>query len=197
MKVAFFGSKSYDRQSFEEANPPFGHELVFFEPRLTPQTADLAASFPAICVFINDTVNSEVLRTLAANGTNLIALRCAGFNNVDLAIAAELGITVVRVPAYSPYAVAEHAVGLVLTLNRKLHKAYNRVREDNFALNGLLGFDLHGATVGVVGTGKIGECFAQYAGFWLSSPGLRCSPKFSLSGDRIAICRVIRTFLNC
>jgi D-lactate dehydrogenase len=161
MKVAFFSSKPYDRQSFEEANPQYGHQLIFLEPRLNRQTVDLAADFPAICVFINDVVDAEVLQTLAANGTKLIALRCAGFNNVDLAAAAECGITVVRVPAYSPYAVAEHAVGLILTLNRKLHKAYNRVREDNFVLNGLLGFDLHGTTVGVIGTGKIGECFAQ------------------------------------
>lgn len=161
MKVAFFSSKSYDRQSFEQVNTSYDHELVFFEPRLTAATANLAAGFPAICVFINDTVDETVLRSLSQNGTRLIALRCAGFNNVDLRVAAELGIKVVRVPAYSPYAVAEHAVGLVLMLNRKLYRAYNRVRDDNFALDGLLGFDLYGCTVGVVGTGKIGQCFAQ------------------------------------
>ncbi len=159
MKVAVFSSKSYDRQFLEAANSD--HELVFFEPRLTAVTAPLAAGFPAVCVFINDQLQADTLRQLADQGTRLIALRSAGFNNVDLAVAAELGITVVRVPAYSPYAVAEHAVGLILMLNRKLNRAYNRVRDDNFALEGLLGFDLHGATVGIVGTGKIGLCFAN------------------------------------
>jgi D-lactate dehydrogenase len=163
MKVAFFGTKSYDRKSFEETNSQYGHELTFFEPRLTAETATLASGFPAICVFINDEVDEAVLRMLASNGTKLIALRCAGYNNVDLNVAAELGITVVHVPAYSPYAVAEFAAGLILMLNRKLYKAYNRVREDNFSLQGLLGFDLYGSTVGVVGTGKIGQCFIQIA----------------------------------
>ena len=159
MKIAVFSSKSYDRNFLEAANTD--HELVFFEPRLTAVTAPLAAGFEAVCVFINDQLQANTLRQLAAQGTRLIALRSAGFNNVDLAVAGELGLTVVRVPAYSPYAVAEHAVGLILMLNRKLNRAYNRVREDNFALEGLLGFDLHGATVGIVGTGKIGFCFAQ------------------------------------
>jgi D-lactate dehydrogenase len=163
MKVAFFSTKSYDRKSFEEANSQYGHELTFFEPRLTAETATLAAGFPAICVFINDEVDESVLRRLASNDTKLIALRCAGYNNVDLNVAAELGITVVHVPAYSPYAVAEFTAGLILMLNRKLYKAYNRVREDNFSLQGLLGFDLYGSTVGVVGTGKIGQCFIQIA----------------------------------
>jgi len=161
MKVAFFSTKRYDRSAFEEANAEIGHDLTFFEPRLTPQTVSLAAGFPAVCVFINDVLHAEVLEALAANGTQVLALRSAGFNNIDLAAAAAVGITVVRVPAYSPYAVAEHAVGLVLMLNRKLYRAYNRVREDNFALDGLLGFDLHGSTVGVIGTGKIGLIFAQ------------------------------------
>jgi D-lactate dehydrogenase len=161
MKVAFFSSKPYDRVSFEAANDSHKHEFVFLEPRLTAQTINLAAGYAVICCFINDVLDAENLSTLAANGTRAIALRSAGFNNVDLQAAAELGITLVRVPAYSPYAVAEHAVGLIMMLNRKLYKAYNRVREDNFSLDGLLGFDVHGTTVGVVGTGKIGECFAQ------------------------------------
>jgi D-lactate dehydrogenase len=156
MRVACFSSKSYDRQSFEPVNSKYNYDLIFLEPRLTAQTASFATGFPAVCVFINGTINAEVLSILAANGTKLIALRCAGFNNVDLEAAAELGMTVMRVPAYSPYAVAEHAAGLVLMLNRKLYRAYNRVRDDNFALDGLLGFDIHGSTVGVVGTGKIG-----------------------------------------
>ena len=161
MKVAFFSTKPYDQKSFEATNNGFNHDLVFFEPRLTPATAALAEGFPAVCVFINDDLGETTLRTIASGGTRLITLRCAGFNNVDLEVAKELGLSVVRVPAYSPYAVAEHAVGLILMLNRKLYRAYNRVRDDNFALNGLLGFDIHGKTVGVVGTGKIGQCFAQ------------------------------------
>lgn len=161
MKIAFFNTKRYDERSFIEINRDYGHELTFFESRLTPDTASLASGFPAVCVFINDEVGEETLRAIAATGTKLIALRCAGFNNVNLEVANALGITVVRVPAYSPYAVAEHAVGLIMTLNRKLYRAYNRVRDDNFSLDGLLGFDLHGKTVGVVGTGKIGQCFAQ------------------------------------
>lgn len=161
MKIAFFSTKPYDQTTFNAANAGHDHELVYFEPRLNAKTVALAEGFPAVCVFINDDLNEETLRAIAGMGTKVIALRCAGFNNVDLPVAAALGLTVVRVPAYSPYAVAEHAVGLILTLNRKLYRAYNRVRDDNFELNGLLGFDIHGKTVGVVGTGKIGLCFAQ------------------------------------
>lgn len=161
MKTALFNAKPYDERSFTEVNADYGHELTFFEPRLTAETASLASGFPAVCVFINDELNGETLRAIATTGTQIIALRCAGFNNVSLDVAKSLGITVVRVPAYSPYAVAEHAVGLIMALNRKLYRAYNRVRDDNFSLDGLLGFDLHGKTVGVVGTGKIGQCFAQ------------------------------------
>lgn len=161
MKVAFFSTKPYDQRSFTAANTAYRHELVFFEPRLTPETTALANGFPAVCVFINDKLNEATLSAIADTGTRLVALRCAGFNNVDLPAADKLGLTIVRVPAYSPYAVAEHAVGLILMLNRKLYRAYNRVRDDNFSLNGLLGFDIHGKTVGVIGTGKIGQCFAQ------------------------------------
>lgn len=161
MKTAFFSTKSYDRQSFTQVNSAYGHDLTFFEPRLTEKTAVLAAGFPAVCVFINDDLSELTLRAIAKAGTRLVALRCAGFNNVDLDVAKALDLQIVRVPAYSPYAVAEHAVGLILMLNRKLYRAYNRVRDDNFALDGLLGFDLHRKTVGVVGTGKIGQCFAQ------------------------------------
>jgi D-lactate dehydrogenase len=164
MKVAFFSTKPYDQSTFEAINSACGHDLVFFEPRLNLKTVALASGFPAVCVFINDDLSEATLRAIASAGTRLVALRCAGFNNVDLDVARELGLTVVRVPAYSPYAVAEHAVGLILMLNRKLYRAYNRVRDDNFALNGLLGFDIHGKTVGVVGTGKIGQCFAQIMG---------------------------------
>ena len=161
MKVAVFSTKPYDRQFLQAANSEYVYEFTFFEARLTLETAALASGFPAVCAFIHDQLNEETLSAISAEGTRIIALRSAGFNNVDLKAAGKLGLTVVRVPDYSPYAVAEHAVGLILMLNRKLHKAYNRVRDDNFSLNGLLGFDLHGATVGVIGTGKIGQCFCK------------------------------------
>lgn len=156
MRVAVFSSKSYDRETLSGANAAGRHSLTFLEPRLTPQSVKLAAGFEAVCCFVNDQLSATVLEELAAGGTRLVALRSAGFNNVDLAAAERLALPVVRVPAYSPYAVAEHTVGMILTLNRKFHKAYNRVREGNFALEGLLGFDLHGRTAGVIGTGKIG-----------------------------------------
>lgn len=163
MRVAVFSTKSYDQRYLELANAlhDHGHELTFFEPRLLESTAPLAAGFPAVCAFVNDQLGGPVLRALHAQGTELVALRSAGFNHVDLAVASELGMTVVRVPAYSPHAVAEHALALVMALNRKTFRAYNRVREGNFSLEGLLGFDLHGKTVGVIGTGKIGLIFAR------------------------------------
>jgi D-lactate dehydrogenase len=161
MKVAVFSTKPYDRRFLEVANYDHEHELIFFEPRLNRETALLASGCPTVCIFVNDVADAATLQILAARGTRLIALRCAGFNNIDLKAAADLGMTVVRVPAYSPYSVAEFAVGLVLALNRKIHRAYNRVREGDFSLNGLMGFDLHGRTVGVVGTGKIGLIFAE------------------------------------
>ena len=166
MRVALFSTKGYDRSFFVEANKDHRHELVYFEPRLTADTASLAAGFEAVCAFVNDQLSQPVLESLAAGGTRLIALRSAGFNHVDLKAARTLGLVVARVPAYSPHAVAEHAVALILALNRKIYRAYNRVREGNFALDGLLGFDLHGKTVGIVGTGKIGLIFARImAGF--------------------------------
>ncbi|MEH2379027.1 MAG: 2-hydroxyacid dehydrogenase [Nostoc sp.] len=161
MKVAVFSTKAYDRQFLSAANSPTQQKLVFFEPRLNRDTAILAAGFPAVCVFVHDQVDGPTLELLASRGTRLVVLRCAGFNNVDLQAAADLGITVVRVPAYSPYGVAEHAVGLILSLNRKIHRAYNRVREGNFSIDGLLGFNLHERTVGIVGTGKIGLILGQ------------------------------------
>lgn len=164
MRIAVFGTKSYEREQLAAANERYGHELTFLEPRLGCATVDLAAGFPAVCVFVNDKVGADVLERLAVGGTRLLALRCAGFNNVDLTAAKHRGITVCRVPAYSPYAVAEHAVALLLTLNRKTHKAYNRVREGNFALDGLMGFDLHGKTAGIIGTGKIGATMCRILG---------------------------------
>jgi D-lactate dehydrogenase len=161
MQVAVFSTKPYDRTHFEAANRTYGHDLVFHDAHLAPPTAVLAAGVPCVCAFVNDHLDREVLGLLAEGGTRLVALRSAGFNHVDLAAAAELGLTVVRVPAYSPHAVAEHATGLILTLNRKFHRAYARVREANFSLNGLAGFDLCGRTVGIVGTGRIGAVLAR------------------------------------
>lgn len=161
MKVAVFSAKPYDRNFLEQANRQHNHQLKFFTPNLNLETVDLANGFEAVCAFVNDRLDLPVIEILHQQGIRLIALRCAGYNNVDLGAAKEVGITIVRVPAYSPYAVAEHAIALILTLNRKIHRAYNRVREGNFALNGLLGFDLHGRTVGIVGTGKIGRIAGQ------------------------------------
>lgn len=156
MRIVFFGSKDYDRQFFDAANEKHGHELVYYSHHLSAHTDLQSLSTEAVCVFVNDCLDRAVLSALQQQGVRLIVLRCAGFNNVDLVVAEELGMTVVRVPAYSPYAVAEHTVGLMLSLNRKIHRAYNRVREGNFSLQGLLGFDMHGRTVGVIGTGRIG-----------------------------------------
>ncbi|MEW6145614.1 MAG: 2-hydroxyacid dehydrogenase [Thermodesulfobacteriota bacterium] len=161
MKIAVFSTKSYDREFLKAANARFGHELVFFEPHLMYETCSLASGFGGVCVFVNDTLNADVLKSLREHGTRLVALRCAGFNNVDLFAAAESGITVVRVPSYSPEAVAEHTVALILSLNRKVHRAYARVREGNFSLEGLLGFNLHDKTFGIIGTGKIGFALAK------------------------------------
>ena len=161
MKVAVFSSKPYERESLDAANERHHHELHHFEPRLELDTVPLAGGFRAVCVFVNDVLDGLTLRALHEAGTRHVALRCAGFNNVDLTVADELGIDVVRVPAYSPHAVAEHTVGLILTLNRKFHRAHARVREGNFSLNSLMGFDLHGRTIGIVGTGQIGTVMAQ------------------------------------
>jgi len=161
MRIAFFSTHPFDREFFDEANGRHGHDLQYFEARATAATTALARGFPAVCAFVNDQLDAASLRALAAGGTRLIALRSAGFNHVDLRTARELGLTVARVPAYSPQAVADHTVALMLTLNRKIHRAYARVRESNFALDGLLGFDMHGRTVGIVGTGKIGAAVAR------------------------------------
>jgi D-lactate dehydrogenase len=160
MKVAVFSSKPYDIRFFNSAIQS-DHQFTFFEPHLNAQTAALSQGHDAVCCFVNDSVDRETLEQLNKAGISLVALRCAGFNNVDLPAAIELGITVARVPEYSPFAVAEHAVALILGLNRNSHRAYNRVRENDYSLHGLLGFDVHGKTVGVVGTGKIGQAFIR------------------------------------
>lgn len=161
MKVAVFGAKSYDKQYFSAENERYGHELVFLDAHLNKRTATLAKGFNAVCAFVNDNIDGECLKQLANCGVTTVALRCAGFNNVDLQAAAALNIAVVRVPKYSPHGVAEHALTLVMALNRKIYKAYNRVRENNFSLEGLLGFNLNTKTVGVIGTGEIGSVFCQ------------------------------------
>jgi D-lactate dehydrogenase len=161
MQIAVFSTKPYDEQFLAPAARAMGHELRFLEPRLTLETCPLANGSPVVCAFVNDELHSVVLESLHHRGVRLIALRCAGFNNVDLPAAEALGIQVARVPAYSPYSVAEHTIGLILALNRKLHRAYNRVRDGNFSIDGLLGFDLHGRTAGVIGTGKIGAIVAR------------------------------------
>ena len=164
--LILFSSRQYDADTFTQANTAFGVELDFQEAHLDPQTAVLARGFTAVCPFVNDTVDEAVLEKLHEGGTRVVALRSAGFNHVDLNAAKRLGITVMRVPAYSPHAIAEHAAGMILTLNRRLHRAVARTREGDFSLNGLLGFDLHGKTVGVIGTGIIGRVFGGImAGF--------------------------------
>lgn len=161
MRVAFFSSKSYDAEFFEKENNRFGYTLRFFETRLDTHTVKLAKNFDAICVFVNDKIDNKTLQKMQRQKIRLLTLRCAGFNNVDLEAADRYGITVLRVPAYSPEAVAEHALALILTLNRKTHKAYNRVREGNFSLERLTGFNVSGKTVGVIGTGAIGKAFIR------------------------------------
>lgn len=161
MKVAVFSTKAYDREFLDVANAAGHHQLFYFEGSLRDKTVRLTEGYDAVCVFVNDVLDATVIEGLAANHVKLIVLRCAGFNNVDIEAAHRFGLRVLRVPAYSPHAVAEHAVALVMTLNRKTHKAYNRVREGNFSIERLTGFELEGKTVGVVGTGRIGAIFAR------------------------------------
>jgi len=160
MKIAVFSAKKYDQDGFKQwADASL--QFRYFDSRLNVETVKMAAGCHAVCVFVNDDLSAAVLQQLSEMGIEMVALRCAGFNNVDLETAKALGIRVARVPAYSPEAVAEHTIAMMLTLNRKLHKAYNRVRDDNFALDGLLGFNMHGKTVGLIGTGRIGLATAR------------------------------------
>jgi D-lactate dehydrogenase len=161
MRIAFFSTHAFDRQFFDDANRVHHHALHYLEARLSGATTALADGFPAVCAFVNDQLDANVLSALRAGGTRFIALRSAGFNHVDLPRAQQLGLAVARVPAYSPHAVAEHTIALILSLNRRIHRAYARVREGNFALDGLLGFDLYGRTVGIIGTGTIGSAVAR------------------------------------
>jgi D-lactate dehydrogenase len=189
MKVAVFSAKRYDRVFLDAANAAAGHQLKYHEDPLDAESAGLAAGCGAVCIFVNDRCDAEVLAELQRGGTRLVALRCTGFNNVDLAAAARLGIQVVRVVDYSPNSVAEHAVALLLAINRKIHRAYNRTRDSNFALDGLMGFDLKGKTVAVIGTGKIGRVFARIMlGFGCTVIGYDKfpSPEFEALGARYA-----------
>ncbi len=166
MKIAFFDTHRFDRAAFEAANRAFGFDITWIESRLTKRTAVLAQGHEAVCAFVNDELDAPTLEVLSAQGTRVVLLRSAGYNNVDLTAAGRLGIRVMRVPEYSPWAVAEHTVALLLMLNRRLHRAYQRVRELNFSLEGLVGFDLHGKTVGIIGTGRIGAATANiFLGF--------------------------------
>lgn len=187
MKTAVFSARRYDKLMLAQANQEAGHELLFFEERLTRQSAALAQGCPAVCVFVNDTVDADVLALLAGQGTRLVATRSTGYNQIDLAAAEKHGIAVVRVADYSPYSVAEFAVGLLLAVNRKIARASMRTREGNFELDGLMGFDLHGKTVGIIGTGKIGTIFARImAGFGCTVLGndLHPNPAFEALGGR-------------
>lgn len=157
IRIAFYGTQPYDRKTFDKINEDFGYEVKYFIANVSKDNIILAKGCQVVCVFVNDNLDAEALRLFKAEGVELIALRCAGFNNVDLAAAAELGLRVVRVPAYSPYAVAEYALALMLALNRKIQRASWRTRDGNFSLNGLLGFDMHGRTAGIIGTGKIAK----------------------------------------
>ncbi len=185
MKIAFFDTKPYDKEAFKKYGEEFKIRFKFFEAKLTEDTAELTKGYDGVCVFVNDSINKEVIDVLVANGVKLIALRCAGFNNVDIKYA-EGKIQVVRVPAYSPYAVAEHAIAMLLTSIRRIHKAYIRSRDFNFSLIGLTGFDLHGKTVGVVGTGKIGAVFAEICkGFGMKVLGYDKFPNKALEEKRL------------
>ncbi len=157
IKIAFFDAKNYDKEVFNKHNKDYNYNITYFESKLNSETASLTKGFDAVCIFVNDKADKDVLDTLQKNGVKILALRCAGYNNVDIKNKGNLKI--VRVPQYSPYAVAEHALGLLLSINRKLYKSYQRTRKYNFSLDGLLGFDIHGKTVGVIGTGRIGKAF--------------------------------------
>jgi len=176
IRVALFDTKPYDREYFERINAEYGFKIKYFRNHLSRDTASLAAGFEAVCAFVNDTLDQKVIEMLVSQGVRLVAMRCAGYNNVDLK-AAYRKMHVVRVPEYSPYAVAEHAVALTLSLNRKTHKAYYRTRDGNFSINGLMGFDMHGKTAGVIGTGKIGrQAAAIFKGFGMRVLAYDISP---------------------
>ena len=184
MRLAVFDTRRYDRTAFEQARAGAPHDISYFVSRLTPETCALASGFEAVCAFVNDVLDDAMLTSLHASGVRLVALRSAGFNHVDLEAAGRLGIKVTRVPDYSPHAVAEHAVALVLSLNRKIHRAHARVRESNFSLEGLVGFDLFGKTVGLLGTGRIGVAAARiFRGFGCKVLAWDAAPSAALEAE--------------
>jgi D-lactate dehydrogenase len=203
MKIAVFSTCTYDQEFLDQFNT--GHELVFFQQPLSQQNVSLTKGFDALCIFVNDSADRAVLMALKDNGVRLLLLRCAGFNNVDLQAAAETGIKVLRVPAYSPEAVAEHAMAMILTLNRKTHKAYNRIREGNFSLEKLMGFNLHGCKVALIGTGNIGKAFYKILkGFGCQIIAVDPFPDKSLLADGLrygtleeALCDAAIVSLHC
>jgi D-lactate dehydrogenase len=183
MKIDFFSAKPYDKLFFDRFNKSFGFDIEYHETHLGPHSVNIIKDAVVVCVFVNDKLTADVMEALAEKGVKMIALRCAGFNNVDLEAAKKFNISVCRVPSYSPEAVAEHTVAMLLTINRKTHKAYNRVREQNFSLDGLLGYNLFGKTVGVIGTGKIGKAFIKIMqGFGCKILAYDILPEVSLTG---------------
>lgn len=192
IRISFFDAKPYDKEFFLKENEKHGYEIVFHEEKLNRKTAVFARGADAVCAFVNDEITGEVIDTLCEINVQILAMRCAGFNNVDIQ-AAKGRLPVVRVPAYSPYAVAEHAMGMLLTLNRKLHRAYIRTRDFNFSLVGLTGMDLHGKTAGVIGTGKIGQCFIQICkGFGMKVLAYDPYPNDALGLDYVSFDELLR-----
>ncbi len=188
MKIAFFDTKTYDLQYFEKYAKEYGHEITFLESKLTAQTAKLAGGHGAVCAFVNANIDNEVLSALKENNINVLLMRCAGYNNVDLKSAALLGIKVLRVPEYSPQAVAEHAIALAMAANRRVHKAYNRVRENDFSLQGLVGLDFYGKTAGIIGTGKIGAAMINICnGFGMKVIAYDMYPNENLNVDYVEL----------
>lgn len=195
MKTAVFSTKSYDKEYLDKANSKLLHELVYFDLPLNETTVQLAEGYDAVCVFVNDVLSPKVIESLHKKGIKLIALRCAGFNNLDIKTASLYNITALRVPAYSPTSVAEHAVALILTLNRKTHKAYNRVREGNFSIERLSGFEMSGKTVGIIGTGKIGSAFARImTGFGCQVIAYDKRPQIALQDIGVQYCSLNELF---
>lgn len=187
MKIAFYDAKPYDQLSFDQQNENTGFKIKYFEYKLNEDTAKLSRGYDVVCAFVNDTINKEVIDILYDQGIRLLAMRCAGYNNIDFKAAHEK-IQVVRVPAYSPYAVAEHAMALIMSLNRKTHKAYARTRENNFSINGFLGFDLYKKTIGIIGTGKIGQILSDICkGFGMHIIAYDKYPNVSLGLEYVSL----------
>lgn len=183
-KIAFFGAKPYDISSFDQVNKDFNYDIKYYKGHLNKNNLVLTQGTDAVCIFVNDTADAEIIDGLAKNGVKLLALRCAGYNNVDLA-AAKGKMKIVRVPAYSPYAVAEHAVALMLSLNRKIHRAYWRTRDGNFSLHGLIGFDMHGKTAGIIGTGKIAKILIKILkGFGMNIVAYDLYPDYAFAEEQ-------------